>query len=339
MVCLLQHTLMAQDTTLLYKSGWGVPASFCKPFLADINSTITSVGIGVNTNHKEYDLSPNRIEQYKPTVETNLGVSIPVYTRNFHDNRFGLAFSMPIHFHIWLDLFEQTTAPVLNTDYSFALMEFKYIQRFNNRWLHSYGVKFIPFYHQSTHLGDELTIYRKDEGISLTRVNVSYNYWELSLWVNEAERKIGYNNSFRFGLMGLLNPSKGWYSVRPEEGVVEKVTSSTRPVEFYMQYQLQTGRWLLSRDRWQNVFSVELRSRAKYNYPYYRYDEGEWSEEATTSTRWNVNLYYGWRLIPSVLPPFNNLGVGIQAYLGVNPHGQFRNIPNYRYVGFTLMFE
>ncbi len=333
----------AQDTTLVYKSGWGTPATFCRPFLADVNSTITSAGFGINANSREYDISTDRVEKYKLTVVTNLGVSIPVYTYNFKQDRFGLAVSTPLHFQTWIDIFEPTTAPVLNTDYNFALIEMKFIQRFQNRWFRNYAVKFIPFYHQSTHLGDELTIYRMEQEISLTRVNVSYNYWELSLWLNEAERKYGKNHSLRLAVMGLLKPNAGWYSVRPQEvrdGDVKLVVEADRPLEFYLQYQLQTGKHRLSNDRWQNVFSVELRNRVKYNYPEYNNESGQWVGKVGTggSGSWGLNMYYGWRLIPDVIP-YNSLGFGIQAYYGVNPHGQFRNQTDYWYVGATMVFE
>ncbi len=341
----LCYATTAQDTTLVYKSGWGTPATFCRPFLADMSSTITSAGFGVNSNNKEYDISPDVVEDHKPTVVTNLGVSIPVYTYNFKEDRFGLAISMPIHFQTWIDIFEPTTAPVLNTDYNFAFIEFKFIQRFQHKWFNNYSVKFIPFYHQSTHIGDELTIARIQDGIPLTRVNVSYNYWELSFWLNEAERRHGKNHSLRLGFLGLLKPNDGWYSIRQQEaqgGDTRVVVEANRSYEFYIQYQLQTGKWLLSNDRWQNVFSAELRNRANYDYPAYMYNENSdaWESviEHKYGGRWGLNMYYGWRLIPDITP-YNSLGFGVQAYYGVNPHGQFRNLPDYWYVGATLVFE
>ncbi len=197
----------------------------------------------------------------------------------------------------------------------------------------------MPFYHQSTHLGDELTIYRMDQQLELTRVNVSYNYWELSFWVNESEQKFGKNHAFRGGFIRLLNRKDGWYTIRPQEGNVNLVIPDRRPYEFYAQYQLQTGKYFLSTNRLQNILSIEVRNRPKYNYPHFSYDEGGWiQEKATSNAQWNLNLYYGWRIIQNSMP-YNNLGFGIQAYFGGNPHGQFRDIPNYRYVGVSVVLE
>ena len=323
----------------MYKSGWVIPATFCKPFLADLSSTITSAGIGISKNEKEYDLSPSKVKAYNTTFLANVGVSIPIFTKNFNNNRFGWALSTPVHFQLWLDIFEKTTSPVLNTDYSAAVIEVKFIQRLNHKYFRNYSIKFVPLYHQSTHLGDELTIYRMEQKLALTRVNVSYYYWELSLWINESERRTGKNHSFRGGFMHLLNPERGWYSIRPQEGNADLVIPEKRPYEFYLQYQLQTGRYFLSSNKFQNVLSMEVRNRPKYNYPYSIYEEGIWSDEKPTrASQWNFNLYYGWRIIQEAFP-YHNLGFGIQAYMGGNPHGQFRDIPGYRYVGVTMVFE
>ncbi len=116
LVMLFIHFTIVAEDSIVYKSGWIIPATFCKPFLADLSSTITTVGVGINKNNKEYDLSPKKVENYKPTVVVNLGASIPIYTKNIFKNRFGFAFSAPIHFQLWIDMFENTTAPVLNTD-------------------------------------------------------------------------------------------------------------------------------------------------------------------------------------------------------------------------------
>ena len=334
---LFYHVSYAQRDSV--KSGWIIPATFCRPFLADLSSTITSVGIGINKNEKEYDLSPSKIEAYKGTFVANLGISIPVYTKNFNNNRFGWALSIPAHWQLWLDVFEKTTAPVLNTDYNAAVIEAKFIQRLNHKYFHNYSVKFVPFYHQSTHLGDELTIYRMEQKLALTRVNVSYCYWELSLWINESERRTGKNHSFRGSFMHLLNPEKGWYSIRPQEGNTNLVIPEKRPYEFYLQYQLQTGKYFLSSGKFQNVLSIEVRNRPKYNYPCFIHRDGMWDDEKSNgASQWNFNLYYGWRIIQEAFP-YHNLGVGIQAYMGGNPHGQFRDISGYRYVGLTMVFE
>lgn len=327
---LLSLVLKAQ---VEYKSGWGVPATFGNPFLSDMNSTISTMEVGVNSNRPGYDIVGG-VESYKWTVNTNLGATFPFWTGNFSENKFGLSFSLPVHFRAWVDMFEKTTAPVLNTDYSFAPAQIKFIHRMNKRILKSYSLKFVPFYHQSSHIGDELTIYRRDIGLPLTRVNVSYNYAELSLWINEAEQKVGKRHSFRIGFMYLLNPDKGWYSIHPSEGDTTLAVSINSPYEIYFQYQLQTGKYFLSGEKLQNVFSLELRDRLKYGYPTFSDFDTNIKEYRVA----NINIYWGWRLNQPILIS-NHLGFGFRVYYGINPHGQFRNNKDYFYSGFSIVLE
>ncbi len=334
--CLLFTYANAQNGT------WGVTSTFCKPFVSDVNSTISSIDVGVNTNRAEYDIEPADGKDYKIIARANVGVSFPVYAKNFDNNKYGFAVSVPIHFFLWLDVFEKITAPVVNTDYNIGGPEFKFIQRFEQpkfNFLKSYSLKFIPFYHQSTHIGDEITIYREMQQLSITRVNVSYDYTELSLWINEPELFTGLNHSFRFGFMYLVDRTNSWYTIRPEEGDVSKVIPLKRKYEWYLQYQLQTGKYFLSSDNLQNILSVELRNRPQYNYPYYNYNSGVWTEVPGEGRgTWSTNLYFGWRVNQPVFAS-NHLGFGFKFYYGLTPYGQFRNKYDYMFAGVSLVLE
>ncbi|MFC2125354.1 hypothetical protein ACFLU5_11115 [Bacteroidota bacterium] len=335
-------SILAQST---FKSGLGVPATFGRPFLADMHSTIVSLDVGVGANCQEYDMSTKEIKLNKVFSRVNLGVIIPIYTTNFDEDRKGFSLSIPLHELILLDLFESTTSPIINTDYSFGV-QFKFINRVNRGWLKSYTLLFAPIYHQSTHIGDELTNYRKEEQLPITRVNVSHNFSELSFWINEPEQYAGFNQSFRFSLMYVLAQANTvpknnwyWYSARPEEADTSLFNPTSKRAEFYFQYQLQTGNYFLSGGKLKNVFSLEIRNRLRYGYPKFRFEDNEWvSEDVVEKRTWNLNLYFGWRIMNTDILD-NHLGFGLRYYRGINPHGQFRNMDDYQFIGMSLLLE
>ena len=77
------------------------------------------------------------------------------------------------------------------------------------------------------------------------------------------------NYSFRAGTKALLNPKKGWYSIRPVEGDTELVKGSVRSVETYFQYQHQhTSGWLAGKKK-HFIVSAEVRDRVKFGDPFF----------------------------------------------------------------------
>jgi len=335
-------SILAQET---FNNGWGVPATFGRPFIADLHSSNTSIDVGIGTNQQEYDLSTRDIKSQKAFVRTNVGVLIPFYTRNFKNDQKGFSVDMPLHSWILLDLFESITSPVINTDYSFGI-QFKYIDRVDHGWLKNYTIPFAPIYHQRTHLGDELTNFRKAEEMPITRVNVSYNFSELSIYINEPEHITGFNQSFRLGFLYVLSQANiepknnwYWYSCRPEEADTSLFNPTNKRMEFHFQYQLQMGKYLLSGEKLRNVFSVELRNRLQYGYPRFYYENQTWITENVEEKRtWTLNLFFGWRVgNESFLN--KHLGFGLRYYRGINPHGQFRNMDQHQFIGLSLLYE
>ena len=50
------------------------------------------------------------------------------------------------------------------------------------------------------------------------------------------------------------------------------------------------------------------------------------------------SAYVGWKF-KSHPDQYPNFGTYLRAYTGINPHGQFRNIPFYDFVGLTFVYE
>jgi hypothetical protein len=309
-----------------------------RPFWADMHSTIGRMEVATITNSAEYDLGKMGGD-YRLHTFANIGADFPLWHGNFADGQYGLAVTLPLFMNVWLDLFEPVTAPVVNTDYRFGAPEFAFIHRTNKGFLKNYAIKVTPWKHESTHIGDELTIMRRDEGLPITRVNVSYNYTELALTLNDPNGSLRANHGFRIGALLIHDFEKSWYSMREVEGDCSKLAPMKSPYEFYLQYQYQTNE---SKNHFQGIASVELRNRVKYGYPTYNTDEkGEWIETFTPEQRtWTINAFLGFRYChPKLNGYFSKLGLGLRVYHGINPYGQFRSQPNFSQFGVALIFE
>ncbi|MGL5893957.1 MAG: hypothetical protein ACRCZM_05015 [Bacteroidales bacterium] len=320
-------------------NGIAKSADWSRPFWADMHSTLNRAEVALGLNSPEYDFGKNGAT-YRPYVFANLGADFPLWTGNFSNGKFGITVTLPFMVDVWLDMFERSTAPVINVGYRFGAPEFSFIHRIQEKGVFkNYAIKFSPMKHECTHIGDELTIRRKNEGLPLTRINVSYNYTELQLTLNDSDGSRYSNHSFRAGFMLLHNFSNGWYNIMLEEGDVNKVVASKYPFETYFQYQYQTK---TSKRNLQGVFSTEVRNRSKYNYPMYYTDNNEnWIENAMPEFRsWSINFFVGVRYDnPDAKGYFSKIGIGIRAYNGINPYGQFRSQPVYQQLGLAIIFE
>ena len=178
--------------------------------------------------------------------------------------------------------------------------------------------------HESTHLGDEFTIFAEDapDEEDFERINVSWEYWELAgglafRW-----------GSVRAGYIGVVGKD-GFYSNHLLESVENprEIPISKRNHEPWLggEYRSQ-GPW----SRYRFFASADLRFRTIYDY----HRDSNKVEESQPS----LNLLVGFRS-PRVESGAQILrAVYGRVYYGVNPHGQFRTEKDYLYVGAGMRF-
>jgi hypothetical protein len=331
----------------VFWSGLAQSPAFGRPFWADMHSTITQVEVAYATNSIDYDWASNN-NNYRTYVFANLGADLPVWSGNFVNNKYGLSVTMPFMINVWLDMFERTTAPVINTGYRFGAFEFGFMHRLEKPFLgiiNNYSLRLSPLKHECTHIGDELTISRINDSMKITRVNVSYNYAELMLTVNDPESSLSSNHAFRMGLLVLHDFKKGWYDILPQEGDVDLVEPSHRKTELYFQYQYQSK---LLRRNFQAIASAELRMRERYNYPFsysgrlqeFWDNNPELDELRLSASKTCTNIMLGIRYNnPKRNAYYSKIGIGLRYYTGINPYGQFRSLPGFNQWGAVLIFE
>lgn len=340
LLCLFVPAVVAAHSTEK-EEGWFVPAPFCKPFISEMEGTLSKAEIGYGKSHPDYTINDSLNRKYMPYLNVSLGVSLPVYLLKLPKD-WTIALSLPISFHLWLDL-KELSAPVLNTDYRFAVGELKALKLLRRkRWPQNISLRFAPFCHESTHIGDELTIYRATQPRPVTRANVSYEYMELSATLNDPCNSRETMHSLRFGMLSKLPGKERWYKIYPHEGDTTLNHASRIHIEFYFQYQFQRATGFLASRNFNNVLSAEMRSRAQYGFPQeYRNEDGSWyfTPNREDKRTYNFNIYYGWQCYPKSTRFMNSVGFYAHFYQGIVPYGQFRNINNYTYFGISVIIS
>lgn len=335
-LCILCAHSFAQESTS-FREGLFKYAPFGHSFLSDMHPDFVRLDVQWHTNRPSFDWGQTGLSR-RMTTATVMGMKLPIWQGNIHSRDFALSITMPLSANIWLDLSEPVTAPVVDTDYRIAAFTICFLHRLSNRFVHNYSVSWNPFKHESTHIGDELALQHSDMGFPLRRVNVSYNYTELTFTLNEAEERLAQNHSFRFGLMLLLQPRKGWYFIDKTDGDATVARPVMSPWEMYLQYQYQSP---TSRHGFQGVASLEVRNRVAYGYPDYALREGGLLRTDYTERRvFTYNAFVGVRLNTLNYDGyFSRFALGVRLYHGNCPWGQFRNITNYNQAGICLIME
>ncbi|MGB0868298.1 MAG: DUF1207 domain-containing protein [Flavobacteriales bacterium] len=329
-------SLQAQETDVT--KAYFIKRDFGNYFLSDNYAPITSIGIGMMPLFETYDLSGGRTEVVI-AAEPKLGVQLPIYYYKDKVKRWSL--STPLSFSVWFDFAEERTSPILNTDYRFALLEFNYSRILSHSSIKNIGFRIIPFFHESTHIGDELIIHKLKDSIPVTRINVSYETFEIGAIINDPYNQKIKNHSARLGAKFLWNPEKGYYTADSLE--ISKhleIKPSKRWIEPYVQYQYQNPDSWFSNKKMMFVFSQDLSLRVRYEYPFYfknqsggidHYDLGEAYQLSSTTM-------LGWKFY-NEKNELSNSSLLFKFYSGINPHGQFRNIPTYAWIGINWIYE
>lgn len=325
---------------------------------ADEHPDYMRIDLGAVSNAPEANYGGSSAK-YSAQMFAVFGARISIWSMDLQERRFGLNISQTASAHLWMDISERTTSPVVNTDYRVGAPTFTFIHRMQGKetvpFLKNYSLMFCPFKHESTHIGDEMVLQRADLGYALRRVNVSYNYAELDITLNEPEDRYLQTHTFRLGLLLLVNPKQGWYWLDSRDGDVNNIASnqpahpnrnglpersdpSGLPFELWFQYQFQSA---CSPHGFQAIVSAEVRNRARYGYSLtekVHSPEPRWS--AADSHRFTYSVFVGARYnMPRYDGYFSRVALGIRAYHGNCPYGMFRSINNFSHIGLCIVYQ
>ncbi|MFO7671040.1 MAG: hypothetical protein R6W31_15390 [Bacteroidales bacterium] len=295
-----------------------------KPFLSEIRSITIKTELAwlnkLDENYYESDYTK------RPFIEVHLGTELPLFYLQNRERNFKFSTGGYIGNMLLIDMFEEKTSPVINTDYFFGL-KFAALKYIDHPHIRNIGLKLVPVFHESTHIGDEFSIHGYHDLPGFRRVNVSYEAWEIAAVINDPDTIKSNLLSAKVGFNGLWNPAKGYYTSDSLETKNRPAPPSERNFEYYIQLNLQRTKGFLCSGKWMNVLSVEASNRLKFSY-----------DEAIEEKRsWNMNLYFGWKYISEKTG--HHLGFFFRYYTGIIPNGQFRNTGGYRYAALSLVYQ
>ncbi len=298
------------------------PVTFGNSFVSDTRSPITKLEIGKLNKISPYYYNENISKRL--FVETHFGYEIPFLSVNKNDFEFAINF--PGGAVTLVDMFEETTAPVINTDYWFGT-RMKLIKRFSGKSrLKNIVVNLMPVFHESTHLGDEFVLHGYSEISDFKRINITYEAWKISFTLNDPDTLSGNNLSLKAGIQNLWTQKDGWYFTDSLEVKGAEIPKSEKTFEYYFSADYQRQKGFLCSEKFVNIFSAEINNRIQLSYNY-----------AVPEKRvWSYNLYFGWEYKISD-KAFRNVGFFLRHYGGLNPYGQFRNENNFRFTGLSIV--
>ena len=335
---------LAQEENNSFWAGLVRPAAFGRPFWADKHSTLIRAEMAIATNSPDYDWGSFNAN-YRPYIFANLGVDIPIWSGSFTGGKYGLSVTLPFMIDVWHDMFERTTSPVINTAYRFGIPEPNFIYRFDTPLpvfpffnIYNWTARLSLLKHESTHIGDELTIRRMGWDLDIIRIDVAANFFEFVFTLNDPDGQTRLNHGFKFGFLFCYNFMDGWYTILESEANPLVVSPSRFPFEFWVQYQFQSP--LFSRG-FQVISSAEYRLRERFKYPFSHSSDMNNSpvQDSNIHLANCFNIFMGVRYDSQKRDYFSKIGIGVRYYYGLNPHGQFRSMPNYRQIGIAVFFE
>ncbi|MFC1462266.1 DUF1207 domain-containing protein [Verrucomicrobiota bacterium] len=306
------------------------------PILAEPRAALMKFMIG---SIDEYNFAENTGSRLG--MDISVGKEIPAIGYDGEsDNgaKWGVGLWAPVGWHMLWDL-EESSLPIVNNDYQFGGMIKSHMSLNGKDY---FGLRLYAG-HESTHLGDELTLRGSATVDDFERINVSYEFWDVALGYEKREsneRKW----AARIGVKGLIKPSKGFYSSDPSETDGREIPGSSEHLEPYLGFEFRSHEALFKDTKYRgsylrNIFgsqapfiSVDLRYNVLFDYQRSRENEDE-------DHRLSVNILAGlWEAKKkgeeSRLPT-----VCIRLYHGVNPHGQFRDQDDYTMIGLAFVTQ
>ena len=259
--------------------------------------------------------------------QVTLGREIPIFAVStqvadgeMSPKEWGVGLWTPVHFHVIED-FKDPSAPIVDTDYRFgAMAKFQYARSETLR----FGVRYVPWAHESTHLGDEYTIFAVNNIPDFERINVSYEYQEYGFSLEGSDLfREGDDWKARHGGI-MLWGSDGYYSDHLLESDEPTLTPSQKNYEpsFGVEYLMTAWRGR------QTYVSFDLRDKLIYNYHH--------TPDNPERRQWSFTLQLGRAAEAGDRTALKEYFV--QFYRGVNPYGQLRSQKDWWSVGIGWTF-
>ena len=312
----------AQDDAQRIKTKVFRDAVYYEPLLGEARPARTMLLIPAWSKEFPHSVEPGS----RFAWQISLGEELPIVTVSdqvkdgpLSAGRWGIGLWIPISFHVIED-FKDTSNPIVDTDYRFGFMV-KFQKSFDKL---RFGIRFVPWNHESTHLGDEYTILASQD-LSFERINVSYENWEYGVSL-EGERLFSDGDNWKLRTGGRKPwGDDGYYSDHLLGSEEDTLTPSVANFEPSIGIEYRFSEW---RGR-QTYVSMDARRQTVYTY----HQTAENPEER----QWSLNWQLG-RAVPEGTKGIPMKQYFVQVYRGVNPYGQLRSQKDYWSAGIGFVF-
>ncbi len=325
-----------------WQSGLLKPIDYGRTFIAELHGPINKLDISYYKSPSEHQLSDVTQSLKRPMAGLNLAYNLPLYVSDLTSDWI-FSISLPFDVHFLIDILEPKTAPIINTDFRYGApkLAFYYDTQIFN-FIENISFSWLPLFHECTHLGDEIILIRVDTHVPISRLNISYEYTEFQITLNDFANRIGNLHSFRLGgLYRISHRGLGWFSINMDPSYIDElnIRNSSLRLEYYFNYQYQNSSLIFSSERVLNILSIEARNKPRFGVPIFQKLNNRWkSIEVIESREWVFNLYAGLQFYPKQRK-LNSLGVYFHYYYGISPFGHLRNYPKYTSLGLSFVFN
>jgi len=345
---ILAAQAIAQNDTTRFTDGLLRDIDFSKPFISELHSTINKMEVGYHRNTGPYNLEDKFALYQRPIVEIHLGFDAALYSFDMgkiadSSPKWSFGLSLPVSIHVLEDMWEPITAAVIDVDYRFGSPKLSIIRFYDtDKFVKNISFMWLPMFHECTHLGDELVLAIDAKDYPLKRVNVSYEYTELQLTLNDPNGTMENNHAFRIGARyRISNRGYGWFSIESfsADTTIVEFENSNHRFEWNLEYEMQRTKGFLASKRIMNIFSFDVSSRVKLGIPNFHKVDGQWAiVDKKETTAMTINTYLGWKFFAKGKTT-RALGVYLHYYRGINFWGQMRSQGNYSFLGFGVTYQ
>jgi hypothetical protein len=308
---------------------WWTKSEVAKPALANMYSGLSKIElIKAQKVHPQY-YKGEIID--RPLNELQTGFRLPVFSfqKPLASGLLKTALDMPVAAVLLIDMYEEETAPVINNDYRFGLAfnAVYYPDALENAFIKNISFRYVPMFHESTHIGDEYALHGYSSVEDFMRINVSYEAWQLFLGLNSPDTLSGNLLSAEIGYQRLMPYKAGFYNTDTfEVQGLEVLPGSERDIWLF-RFNAQKEIGFMNKRRARVLFSSELRNEIKFGYTSLNPERRVWSVNALTAFSFETG----------VLQP--RMGFFLRYYYGLNPYGQLRDQYNFQLFGAGIFIQ
>lgn len=303
---------------------WFYQENFTKPFTSEMRSPAVRMElVKLNQMHPFYYLSDASKRIF---VEVQTGVQLPILTfdKTFTSSNLKIAICTPVSIVTLVDMFESETAAVINNDYRFGISTFLlYTPAIQTQLIRNYHLTLVPMFHESTHIGDEFALHGYLTTPHFSRINVSYEAWQIFAGINRNPDELKQNLALEIGYQRLMPYKAGYYNIDSLEiNGQEVLPSNNRSLWlFRAQYSYPFS---IVKSNVTLTCSAELCRDFKYGY----------SIAEPGKNSWSLNSYVGIRV--PIKNSQKHIGIYYRYYQGVMPYGQLRDKNGLRLNGISI---